>query len=79
MRRYGPRGREISAGCAIAASLLGNQSTGVVMTWIARIATAAVAAGVLAWPLLMSEAALAQAPSELTNSKIEFAYFRPRP
>jgi hypothetical protein len=78
MRRYGPRGREISAGCAIAASLLGNQSTGVVMTWIARIATAAVAAGVLAWPMLMSEAALAQAPSELTNSKIEFAYFPPK-
>jgi hypothetical protein len=45
------------------------------MKWIARIAASAV---VLAWPMLVSEGALAQAPSDLSNGKIEFAYYPPK-
>jgi Putative metallopeptidase len=61
---------------------------GVVMTWIARIVARAVASHVLAfcalaccllgWPMLLSDRAFAQAPAELTNSKIEFSCFPPK-
>jgi hypothetical protein len=45
------------------------------MKWIVRIAALAVG---LACPGVLSEAALAQAPADLSNSKIEFAYYPPK-
>src|SRR5258708_32609084 len=50
-----------------------DYSTGAVMTLIARIAALTVALG-----MMSCGPTLAQAPAELTNSKIEFAYFPPK-
>src|SRR5882762_10973693 len=78
-----PHGREDIRWTRVGGVLFRDRSTGVVMTWIARVAKAAVAAAALAccvvvWPMLASQGALAQAPAELTNGKIEFAYFPPK-
>jgi len=53
-----------------------DQGTGVPMAWFARIWLTRIAA--LAVALVSGGAALAQAPSDLNNSKIEFAYFPPK-
>jgi hypothetical protein len=42
------------------------------------IARSIALAAALGWPTLLSGPALAQKPSDLTNSKIEFAYFPPK-
>src|SRR5882757_6343116 len=71
-------------GCSEMTRLLpGLRSTGAIMTLITRIAALAVA---LAWPAVLCGPVVAQgAPqgssqssSDLSNSKIEFAYFPPK-
>src|ERR1700730_11025173 len=60
---------------AIAAFHPRNQRTGIVMTWIAGCTASAVALGSLA---LMSGGAPAQTAPDLSNGKIEFAYYPPK-
>jgi hypothetical protein len=63
---------------SVTASEAMDRSMGIVMTWPARIAAGIVASCMAGSPMLQSQGARAQAPSELTNSKIEFAYFPPK-